>query len=71
MTECVHHWILERGDGATSRGYCKRCRSWKRFANHVPNADCRCVICETLPEKVRYKFMVKSNKYYNRFNETV
>jgi len=62
MIGCVHYWVIERGDGATSGGRCKLCRACKRFANHVPNADCHCVVCETLPERVRYKFMVKSRK---------
>lgn len=30
---CLHHWIIETPQGATSRGHCKRCGMMKRFPN--------------------------------------
>jgi len=30
---CQHHWIIETPQGATSRGYCKRCGEEREFRN--------------------------------------
>ncbi len=30
---CRHHWVIESPHGATSLGYCKRCKRTKRFPN--------------------------------------
>lgn len=35
---CRHHWIIETPDGATSRGFCKRCGTTKRFPNAAEDA---------------------------------
>lgn len=30
---CRHHWIIETPNGATSRGFCRRCGASRRFPN--------------------------------------
>jgi hypothetical protein len=30
---CQHRWVIETPHGATSRGYCRRCGTAKRFPN--------------------------------------
>lgn len=37
-SSCRHHWIIETPNGATSRGYCKRCGSTRRFPNAAEDA---------------------------------
>jgi hypothetical protein len=38
VQSCRHHWIIETPNGATSRGFCKRCGSAKRFPNAAEDA---------------------------------
>ncbi len=33
IKNCQHRWVIETPHGATSRGYCKRCGTNKRFPN--------------------------------------
>ncbi len=33
IKNCQHRWVIETPHGATSRGYCKRCGTSKRFPN--------------------------------------
>ena len=30
---CLHRWVIATPQGATSRGYCRRCGATKRFPN--------------------------------------
>jgi len=30
---CIHSWVIESPNGATSRGVCKKCYKTKRFPN--------------------------------------
>jgi len=62
MTACVHYWMIERSDGPTSKGRCKRCRRSKWFVNHVPDAGCRCGVCKKPEGRAWYQFVVKSRK---------
>jgi len=31
--ECLHHWVIDTPNGATSAGHCKRCGVEKEFRN--------------------------------------
>lgn len=35
---CRHRWIIETPNGATSRGFCKRCGATRRFPNAADDA---------------------------------
>jgi len=32
---CVHHWVIESPNGATSRGICRRCGAAEDFENTI------------------------------------
>ena len=34
--ECVHDWLIDSPDGASSVGYCPRCNSRREFYNSIP-----------------------------------
>jgi len=35
-TGCVHHWIIDSPEGATSQGVCKACGAKNEFSNFLP-----------------------------------
>lgn len=34
--ECVHIWLIDSPDGASSVGHCPRCNSRREFYNSIP-----------------------------------
>ena len=34
--ECVHIWLIDSPDGASSVGYCGRCNTRREFYNSIP-----------------------------------
>ncbi len=36
MSSCVHYWIIEPPEGATSTGVCKLCGAKEEFLNVIP-----------------------------------
>lgn len=34
--ECVHNWLIDSPDGASSVGHCPRCNSRREFYNSIP-----------------------------------
>ena len=34
-SDCIHHWVIEPGQGGTSAGICKKCNARDKFKNYV------------------------------------